>query len=272
MRVIRGRKAFITGAASGIGKAIALALASEGADLFLVDLNREGLLDTARTAEQKQVAVQIAACDLTREAEVTDAVARALAWGEIQILVNCAGVAPYGALHLMSAEDWRRAMAVNLLAPMQIVREFLPALSRAEEAHILNVCSIAGLVPWRKVPVYQAGKYGLVGFTLSLRADYSRPNFGISALCPGFVRTPLLSEVKDPERHRSVTRIPAFCETTPDVVAAAAVAALYRNRGVVVVTAFARAVWWLSRFSPALFDWIVREGWRRRGKLVIGPF
>ena len=271
MRIIRGRKAAVTGAASGIGKAITLRLAAEGADLFLIDRNGDDLNAVVREAENHGVAVRAAVCDVAIAAEITKTIGQLRAiWGHVNILVNCAGVACYGPLHLTSEEVWRHTMAVNLLAPIQIVHELLPSLMAAEEAHILNVCSFMGLVPWKRVPIYQASKYGLVGFTLALRNDYSRANFGVTALCPGFVDTPMLANLKDLESHR---RAPVFAplSTSPEVIAIAAMAAIQRNRGLVIITPLARMMWWAMRMFPSLVEWFNLEGWRRRNKVELPP-
>jgi 3-oxoacyl-[acyl-carrier protein] reductase len=268
MRIIRGRKAIVTGAASGIGRAIALALAAEGADLFLIDRDADALAEVAREVANRPGAAAIAICDLADPADITIALGRMRAlWSELNIVVNCAGVACYGLFGETGEEAWRRTMAVNLTAPMQIVHEVLDMLLRAEEAHILNVCSFLGLVPARRVPVYQASKHGLVGFTLGLRADYQRDDFGVTALCPGFVRTPLLDNLTDPQPQRSPPAPPAYLSTTPEAVATAAIAAIRKNRGLVVLTPLAKAAWWLARLSPAFVDWGLREGWRRRGRI-----
>jgi 3-oxoacyl-[acyl-carrier protein] reductase len=270
MRNIRGQKAIVTGAASGIGRAIALALAAEGADLFLIDRDAERLANLIHEVRAHGIEVATEVCDLAISAEISRAMGRARAtWDSINIVVNCAGIAPYGLFHVMAAEAWRQAMAVNLLAPMQIIHELLPTLIAAKRAHILNVCSVAGLVPWKRLAVYQAGKYGLVGFTLALRNDYHRDNFGVTALCPGLVRTPLLTNLQDAEAHRRPPAPPAFLSTTAEAVAAAAIAAIRHDRGLVVVTPLARLGWWLTRLSPSLINWINREGWRRRGKIAL---
>jgi 3-oxoacyl-[acyl-carrier protein] reductase len=270
MRIIRGRKAVVTGAASGIGRAIALALAREGADLFLIDRDVALLTTVAQDAARHQVAVVATVCDLAVPAEITRTINQVRAtWDSVNILVNCAGVACYGPYHLVPEAAVRQTMAVNLLAPMQIVHELLPSLLSATDAHILNVCSFLGLVPTRKVPVYQASKYGLVGFTLALRSDYHRDHFGVTALCPGFVLTPLLANATDPESHRPAPSPPDFLATTPDAVAATAIAAIRRNRGLVIVTPLARLTWWVARLCPPLVDWFNREGWRRRGRIKL---
>ncbi len=270
MKIIRGKKAVVTGAASGIGRAVALALADEGANLFLIDRDLERLAGVAGEVAERGVEVMMAVCDLAIPSDVATATTRVrVTWNdELHILANCAGIACYGPFHLQTEETWRQVLAVNLLAPMQIIHELLPALAAADEAHILNVCSVAGLVPSRRLAVYQASKFGLVGFTLALRSDYQRDHFGVTALCPGFVRTPLLSNLKDAEGHRRLPTPPDFLCTTPEAVAAIAIDAMRRDRGLVVVTLFAKLAWWLVRFFPHLLDWINREAWRRRGKVV----
>ena len=269
LRIIRGRKAVITGAASGIGKALALALAVAGADLFLIDRDADGMKSVAREASSHGIKVVIAVCDLTIPEDITATINRVLAtWDCVHILANCAGVLCYGAFHRTSDERWRQTIAVNLLAPIQIVHQMLNTLLGADEAHILNVCSFVGLVPTKKVPVYQASKYGLVGFTLGLRNDYHRENFGVTALCPGFVRTPMLENLADSETHKPPPVPPALLCSTPEAVAAAALTAIRRNQGLVVIGPFAKITWWLTRLSPTLVNWLNRDGWRRRGKIT----
>jgi 3-oxoacyl-[acyl-carrier protein] reductase len=268
MKVIRGRKAMVTGAASGVGRAIALALAREGADLFLLDIDKPRLEAAAREAQRHGVEVVTAVCDLAQPAEVGAAVRAVLSgWGRLNILVNNAAVTYHGPTHEMSGEEWQRLMAVNLMAPIQLVRELLATLAAEDEAHVLNVCSMLGLVTLPKTAAYQTSKFGLVGFTAALRAEYGRPGFGITALCPGFVRTPIV----EPFMTNSRAGLLPWVWTSPERVAAKAIAAIRRNRGLVVVTPLARVMWWLTRLSPRLVDWLSREGWRQRGKPHIAP-
>jgi 3-oxoacyl-[acyl-carrier protein] reductase len=266
MKTVRGKKALVTGAGSGIGRAIALALAREGADLFLVDIDQVNLAATASEAQQLGVTVVTRECDLAQSAEITGMVNGLLsAWGQLDILVNNAGVAYYGPTGDMTAEQWNRILAVNLLAPIQLVRELLPTLLARDDPHILNVSSVFGLVPLRKAAAYQACKYGLVGLSAALRAEYAR-EIGVTALCPGFVRTGLLRtfEMGSPGQRRHA--IPAWVCATPERVGVAAVRAIRRNKGLVLITPMARLLWWIARLSPGFLDWLTRQGWRRRRK------
>jgi 3-oxoacyl-[acyl-carrier protein] reductase len=262
MQVIRGKKALVTGAASGIGRALALALAREGAELFLIDIDEGELAGAAGEARALGVTVTTRVCDLTRASEVSAVSASVLSDGRgLSILVNNAGAAYYGDTHDMTAEQWDRVISVNLLAPIQLVRDLLPTLLAQEEAHVVNVCSIFGLVPLRKGAAYQVSKFGLVGLSAALRAEYGR-DIGVTALCPGFVRTPLLETFATgaPGQHRHA--IPPFLCASPEQVAAAALRAIRRNKGLVVITPAARLLWWMARFAPGLLDWVTRQGWR----------
>lgn len=270
MKVIRGRKALVTGAASGIGRALALALARAGADLYLVDIDEAGLAATVGEARRHGVMVQSIACDLTEPVQITATVsAIRTTFGALHILVNNAGIAYYGPTHAMTAAQWDRLLALNLLAPVQLIRELLPDLTAQDEGHILNVCSIFGLLPLRKGAAYQTAKFGLVGLSRALRAEYGRASFGVTALCPGFVRTPMIESGAAIAPGQQPHAVPTWASTTPEAVAAAALRALRRNQGVVVVPMLARILWSLARHSPALVDWLAREGWRRKGPIGI---
>jgi short-subunit dehydrogenase len=271
MQVIRGKKALVTGAASGIGRALALALAREGADLFLVDIDADKLAAVARAAQDLGATVSTRVCDLTQASEITASVASVLSgWGALNILVNNAGAAYYGATHDMTAEQWGAIIALNLLAPIQLVRELLPTLLAQEEAHVVNVCSIFGLVPLRKGAAYQVSKFGLVGLSAALRAEYGR-DIGVTALCPGFVRTPLLETFATGAPGQRRHAIPAWLCASPEQVAAAALRAMRRNKGLVVITPAARLLWWMARFAPGLLDFVTRQGWRGKRRPRSAP-
>jgi 3-oxoacyl-[acyl-carrier protein] reductase len=268
MKVLRGKKALVTGAASGIGRSIALALAREGVDLYLVDIDDLKIDGVMREARSHGIEVRTARCDLARPEEVTALVASVLAaWGRLNILVNNAGVAHRGPTHEMSSDRWNRLLAVNLMAPIQLVREFLPSL-QSNEAHILNVCSIFGLLSTRKAAAYQTSKFGLVGLSAALRAEYGNPVFGVTALCPGFVHTPMVDEL-DIDNTEKLPPQRLFIDL--DRVAAAAIRAIRKNKGIVVVPLAARALWLLARLSPAFVDWLNRRGWRLASALDSAP-
>ena len=105
-------------------------------------------------------------------------------------------------------------------------------------------------------------------FTLGLCNDYHRETFGVTALCPGLVRTLMLEDVADSETHKQPRVPPAILRSTLEAVAAGALTAIRRNHGLAVIGSFAKIMWWLTRLSPTFVNWLNRDGWRRRGKIT----
>ncbi len=260
MDVIRGKKALITGAGSGIGKAIALALAREGADLWLMGRNQAKLDATAKAARALGVEAVTSICDLAESSQL-DAAAEAIVarWQRLDILINNAGTAHYGPVSDVGAELSDEILAVNLLAPIRLTHALLPALLAQPQANIVNVASIFGLASGRKLAHYQASKFGLVGFSTALAGELGRRNFGVTTLCPGFVRTPMLEDYGAAGRRHT---LPSWATVGAEQVAAAAIRAIYRNKSIVVVSLPAKLLWWANRIAPNAMTWLMREGWR----------
>ncbi len=185
----------ITGAASGIGQATAVQLASEGAHIILVDV-----ADTSRTAAQ--VADNGAACG-ELHGDVADPETarrvRELAYdrfGPATVLVNVAGladVAPDEGIECVDLARWDRVLAVNLTGPFLMAKAMLPEMKRARRGAIVNVSSMAGrLYSLNGTPAYTASKAGLLGLTRHLASDYGAYGIRVNAICPGSVGTPML--------------------------------------------------------------------------------
>jgi NAD(P)-dependent dehydrogenase (short-subunit alcohol dehydrogenase family) len=266
VKAIRGRKALVTGAASGIGRGIARALAREGVDLYLWDVNQAGLDAVVNDICQQGGRAVSAKVDLTQPAEITDAVEVMLeSFGPIDILVNNAGVCYYGPTHRMTQAQWNWLMSINLLAPIQITRELLPTLLERPEAHILNVCSISGLVAGGRFSAYHTSKFGLIGFTEALRAEYGRRGVGVTALCPGPVLTNLYQDCAVGELHKVVPSPPAWLCSSIDTVAASAIKAIRRNQRLPIIGLLAHLLWNTKWLAPGLLDFL-NHFRRRRGK------
>ena len=264
MKTIRGKKAMITGAAGGIGRAIALALAAEGADLHLLDIDDVNLASTVAEARKLGVDAAGSHCDLARPQEISAAIEAILErWGDVDILVNNAGVAYYGPTERMTASQCDWLLGVNLLAPIQFTRELLPTLLERQEAHILNVCSVGGLLAIPKIAAYHATKFAMVGFSSSLRAEYVRRGLGVTALCPGIVRTNILNAAAKGQPAKPIPVPPRWLTTSPEYVAARAVKAICRNHALVVIPPLGKALWVLQRLFPALMAWLFRVRKRR---------
>ena len=169
----------------------------------------------------------------------------------------------YGAADQLTAELRKALMSVNLLAPIKLLIELLPEMDLHNESHILNVCSVLGLVPGRKVMAYQTSKFAMVGFSLGLRAELGGQNVGVTALCPGLVDTPMLDKFATGWLRKSVSLGPLSLITTPEAVADKAISSIRGNRGLVVVSWGGQLIWRLYRLFPALVLWLFRRRKRR---------
>ncbi len=254
MRNLRDKTAFVTGAASGIGRELALQLAGEGCHLCLVDVDDAGLKKVAGLAKDCGVRVWIGVCDLTDSDATTSIVHQAVtACDSIEILVNNAGVAYYGPTEEMTQQQWDWLMSVNLLAPIRITQQLLPHLLQRPDAHIVNMCSISGLVAGGRFAAYHTSKFGLVGFTEAVRAEYGRRGLGVSAICPGPVTTKLYSAAATTP-SRTVPHPPTWLCASPERVASLTIRAIRKNKRQVLITPMAHGLYQLKRFAPWLID------------------
>lgn len=268
MKELRGKYALVTGAASGIGRAIALALAREGAHLSLWDVHEANLTQVVDHVRNLGALAEPLVCDLAKPAQITQGIGKVLSnWNRVDVLVNNAGVAWYGPTDRMTADHWNWLLQINLHAPIQLTRELLPTMLQQGEAHVLNTCSIAGLVGSTRITAYNVSKFGLVGFTESMRREYARRGIGFTALCPGLVQTSLFENtVNGRGDGKPVKTPPRWLCSTPEKVARKAIKSIKRNRGLVLVSPMAHLLWLFKRLSPRLLDWATTAGKKTKQK------
>ena len=255
MRNLSGQRAFLTGAASGIGRELAVQLAAAGTHLFLLDVDSGGLEEISGQVRRYGVDVMTHQCDLGDNTQVDAAINCAINdWGDITLLINNAGVAFYGPTERMTDAQWDWLLQVNLLAPIRLTRKMIPMLLQQPEAHVVNMCSISGLVAGGRFAAYHVSKFGLVGYTLALRAEYARRGLGVTAMCPGPSRTNLYKAAISGREDRDVPEPPSWVCATPTQIAAKTIRAIRRNRRLVLVTPMAHALYNMNRFAPWLLD------------------
>jgi len=271
MQSIRGKLALVTGAASGLGRALALALANEGANLELWDIDQDGLDKIVAETQALGVEATGRRCDISQKGQISACVQGLLTThGHLDILVNNAGVAFYGPTETMTAAQWDWLLSINLWAPIQLVQEFLPTLLSRPEAHILNMCSISGMVASGRFAAYHVSKYGLIGLSEALRAEYGRRMLGVTALCPGPVLTNLYKSAVSGRAEREVPSPPKWLCTTPEKVAKKGIRAIYKDKGLVLVSPMAYGLYYLKRTVPWALDLmgqLSRKKWKRRKEL-----
>jgi short-subunit dehydrogenase len=264
MRHLRGTWALVTGAASGIGQALTLALAREGVNLLLVDVDAGGLDAVAALARGSGVEVQMRVADLACGEQV-QALADSI-WNDgpmIDLLINNAGVLHYGPSEQMRSGELERLIAVNLLAPLRLTRALLPMLLCRPESHLVNISSVYGLVVTPRSAAYHASKFGLLGFSESLAIEYAGTSFHVTTVCPGFVWTSLFASSTSGREDGRLRYPPRWLCVTPEYVANTVVRAIYRNRRLVMISALAKVMYVLQRLAPWL-PWLVQTIRRRK--------
>src|SRR5262245_33258387 len=270
MRVIKEKVAVVTGGGSGLGRTIALRLAREGAHLHLVDIDPSAAEATAAEIRSRGVMAAVTQCDLSDPTAI-DALVAGLTdrWNQIDILVNSAGVGWYGPTTRMTDAEWDRLLAINLQAPIRLTTKLLPALLARPEAHVINMASICGFVCGGRFAAYHVSKFGMVGFSEALRAEFGRHGLGVTAVCPGPVLTNLYKSSPCGYRDRETPPPPAWLYTTDDRVAAKTVRAIYRNQAVALVGLAAYLLHYSKRLAPWAFYALHTIG---RGKRVREKF
>jgi NAD(P)-dependent dehydrogenase (short-subunit alcohol dehydrogenase family) len=235
---LAGRRVFITGAGSGIGRATAIAAAADGAELFLTDIDA-GALDG--------VAAQITAAGgrvgLAKPADISDYDQVAALADEIHaegaamdVVMNIAGIAVWGTVENLEHRHWKKTIEVNLMGPIHVIETFLPPMIAARRGgHLVNISSAAGLIgiPWHAP--YSASKFGIRGISEVLRFDLRRHGIGVSLICPGAVATGLTDTIEiagvdtgSPEFGKLRARFRSHA-VTPEQAAASILRGVRRN-------------------------------------------
>jgi NAD(P)-dependent dehydrogenase (short-subunit alcohol dehydrogenase family) len=274
VRDLTGKTALVTGAASGIGRATALAFARRGADLFLCDLDEAGLAETERAAAEIGRKVFCARVDVANRDEMA---AFAAAVHErtdaVDILMNNAGVAIGGGFLDTTAEDWDWIVGINLMGVVNGCQCFVPAMVQAKRGgHVVNISSAAGYLASEALAAYSTTKFAVLGLSEALRDELARHGIGVTAVCPGIIDTPITRNAR--LRGTTLDRPEARTEMVdayrrrgygPDRVAENILKAIGRNRAVAPISIEAWFIYYLKRFAPWAQAWLIaRAGERAR--------
>ncbi|HXY39157.1 MAG TPA: SDR family oxidoreductase [Vicinamibacteria bacterium] len=264
-----GQVALVTGGTSGIGLELGRQLARRGASVVLAGRRlevAEAEATAIRGAGGQAEAARLDVTDATAFAAVVQEVTGR--HGRLDFLFNNAGVSLAGGARRYTREDWELVLGVNLHGVVNGVQAVYPLMIAQGHGHLVNVASLAGLVP-SFGPAYTASKHAVVALSLSLRPEAARFGVRVSVVCPGFVDTPLLFEnVAHAERQRLASRqdLPrAFGVKAMPVEKAVSemLRSVERNRPLIVVTPHAKLLWRLYRLFPLLVARVASSGLRR---------
>lgn len=251
------RNAIVTGAASGLGRAIAVRLARDGWRVALADINEGGARETLELVRAVGGHGQVERLDVTQPGEWQALCDRLqVQWSQLDLLVNNAGVAGSGEVGQFSLDDWRWLLDVNLYGAIYGCHTFVDWLKRNPRgSHLVNVASLAGLLSAPTMAAYNASKAGVVSLSETLHAELKQHGVGVTVLCPGFFSTGLLTCARfssDDQRGVAERSMEAAAFSAEDV-AEAAVRAIERKQLYVVMPRKGRTWWRIKRWLPAFF-------------------
>ena len=219
---LENKIALVTGAARGIGQAIALQLAADGADLALCDVKAEWLEDTAAKVKALGRRAEGYAMDVANGAAVGEAVAKVLAdFGRIDVLVNNAGITRDTLLMRMSEEDWDAVLDINLKGAFLVTKAVVKPMMKQRSGAIVNIASVVGIMGNPGQANYTASKAGLIALTKTTAKELGSRNVRVNAVAPGFIRTAMTDKLSEPAKEAMLRNVPLGRPGEPEDVAKA---------------------------------------------------
>ncbi len=267
IRIFDGATAIVTGAASGIGRALAEELARRGCEVVLGDLQIEQTEEVASyiiAAGGKATAIQIDVRDFpAMERVVRDTLKRC---GRLDHIFNNAGIGIGGGVNQYSIEDWNYIIDVNLRGVINGVQAAYPIMIGQGFGHIINTASMAGLLPSPGYVAYATTKHAIVGLSVSLRAEAALLGVHVSVLCPGVISTPIWEgggkygktySIIPPELVKQLLK--KARPMPPDIFAKKVLGLVARNKAIIIVPALWKLRWWSNRVSPSAGIYIAQK-------------
>ncbi|MDF0668651.1 MAG: 3-oxoacyl-[acyl-carrier-protein] reductase [Nitrospira sp.] len=219
---LQGKTAIVTGAAQGIGRAIAECLAQAGADIAVADLDPGRSVETVASVEKlgrKALNIKVNVADANDTKAMVEQVLKA--WGKVDILVNNAGITRDGLLLRMKEEDWNLVLQINLNGTFNCTKAVLQPMTKQRYGRIVNIASIVGVIGNAGQANYSASKAAVIGFTKTVGREYASRNVTVNAVAPGFIDTAMTHGLPADVKETLLKQIPLARLGTPADVAAA---------------------------------------------------
>lgn len=228
MELLKDKKVLITGGTSGIGRAIALSFAEQGAHVTIFGTNEErakqvvDLLKEARKSETQIMQYDIV--DVGDHKNVSDAISKLHEkWAAVDVLVNCAGITRDGLLMRMSEEDWDDVINTNLKSVYNLCRTVIRPMMKNRSGKIINITSVVGMTGSPGQANYAASKAGMIGFTKALACELGPRNICVNCIAPGFIQTKMTDVLTDKLKSQIMSKIPMARFGSPEDIANAAI-------------------------------------------------
>jgi short-subunit dehydrogenase len=257
---LAGGVTVVTGAGSGIGRALAQQLAVAGSALAIADIDENGLRETAASLAPKQTALSTHVVDVSNEAAVRsfaeDVAAR---HGRVTLLINNAGVALHGTFEELSLDDLRWLMGINFWGVVYGVTYFLPILKKQPRAHIVNLSSVFGMIAPAGQSAYSASKFAVRGFTEAVRHELEGTTVSVSCVHPGGIHTPIAKRARlgarasESKRQAAIDFFEKVTPTSPEAAAARILKGVEKREPRILIGRDARQIDIVQRLRPATY-------------------
>lgn len=249
VRRLDGAVAVVTGAASGIGRALSARLVAAGTKVAMLDLDAAALQNEAKALDRAPAEVLPLPCDVTDFARVSETLAAVeRRWGGIDILINNAGITHIGLLADTDATVVRKVMDVNFFGALHCTQAALQSLGRRRGA-VVVISSVAGFAPLFERSAYAASKHALHGLFETLRCEVAADGIDVMMVCPGFTATAIQAHALGGAKRRTFGRL-----ADPDEVARAIVAGIAHRRRLLVLSPAGKISWTVSRLFPSVYE------------------
>jgi NAD(P)-dependent dehydrogenase (short-subunit alcohol dehydrogenase family) len=208
MKRLKDKIAIVTGGAHGIGQAIAMMFAEEGAEVFIADLDAKAGGQTAADIRSKGGRAVFVRCDVSKATQVMRVIKQAMKLGRIDVLCNNAAyiAKSWHASADATAEEWQKCFQVSLMGTQNFTQAVLPFMVKAGRGSIINISSVQGMVAGRNSAAYTTVKHGLIGFTRSVAYDFGAHNIRCNAICPGAIKTRISPEIGSELHQRQISK------------------------------------------------------------------
>ncbi len=228
MQLLKAKKALITGGTAGIGKEIALAFAKQGADVAIFGTNAERATQVLQELEQVKFSpeqrFESFIVNVSEKQSVETTISQLLTkWGQVDILINNAGITRDGLLMRMTEEDWDQVLDVNLKSVYNTCQALVRPMIKAKGGKIINISSVVGLTGNAGQANYAASKSGMIGFTKALAQELATRNICVNCIAPGFIQTRMTDALTDGQKEGILKKIPMGRMGDPQDIANAAV-------------------------------------------------
>lgn len=267
MKRLKGTRAVITGAGSGLGRALCLELAKQNWRILVSDIDEARARETLQLVLQAGGSGEALCCDVADSKQVASLADRAASqWGGADLLVNNAGVAVAGFVGRAPLENWQWVLDIDLWGVIYGCHFFIPLMKKAGAGHIVNIASGAGMASLPEMGPYNVAKAGVISLSETLRSELAPCNIGVTAACPTFFTSRLLETMRydTEEQYRAAQKMFEWASMDSGDVARCVLRAVRKNRLYVFPQKDAWLTWYAKRLFPSAYYAIMSWGYRRR--------